>query len=144
MHVTLRISAIAFSAQVISGCSPSSSETTPQTAEIAGDPAAVVVDMVDPGETCVTPTLDQDMIRLLCKPGQKVAFLPQRWGNEQLPIAFAAFNCDLDATVVVTNGGVVCRYLPQPKRAAAEQETDSADDQPNSEESNSEAASDQG
>lgn len=144
MSMTLRISAIAFSALMISGCSPSGSETTAQTAEVASDPAAVVVDMVDPGETCVTPTLDQDVIRLLCKPGQKVAFLPQRWGNEQLPIAFAAFNCDLDASVVVTNGGVVCRYLPQPKRAAAEQETDAAEDQSKDQERQSEEAGDPG
>lgn len=48
----------------------------------------------------------------VCKPGQKVVFLPQRWGNEQLPIKFAAVNCDLGHSVVMNNGGVTCIYRP--------------------------------
>lgn len=47
-----------------------------------------------------------------CKPGQKIAFLPQRFGNEQLPILFAANNCDLRYSIALTNGGVVCIYRP--------------------------------
>ncbi len=133
MRMTLRTFAAAFSTLLISGCSPSGSDATTPSTDVTGDTAPAA--MVDPGEICVTPTLNQDLVRALCKPGQKVAFLPQRWGNEQLPLIFAAFNCDLDATVVVTNGGVVCRYLPQPKSETAEQETDAAGKQPNGDES---------
>jgi len=43
-----------------------------------------------------------------CKPGQKIVFLPNTFGNEQLPILFAAVNCDMRYTVAMTNGGVVC------------------------------------
>lgn len=43
-----------------------------------------------------------------CKPGQKITFLPSSWGNEQLPIAFVAVNCDLRYSVAMNNGGVVC------------------------------------
>jgi len=47
-----------------------------------------------------------------CKEGQKIIYLPNQWGNEQLPIIFAGFNCDLRYTVVSNNGGVVCIYKP--------------------------------
>lgn len=47
-----------------------------------------------------------------CKVGDKVVFLPQTFGNEQLPIYFAALNCDLDRGVVTTHGGVTCYYQP--------------------------------
>ena len=42
-----------------------------------------------------------------CKPGQKVVFMPLRWGNDQLPI-FVSQYCDLNYTVVWNNGGVTC------------------------------------
>ena len=47
-----------------------------------------------------------------CKPGQKIVFLPQSFGNEQLPILFVAINCDLRYTVALTKGGVSCIYGP--------------------------------
>lgn len=47
-----------------------------------------------------------------CKPGQKVIFLPNSWGNEQLPMLFVGVNCDLRYSVALTNGGVVCIYQP--------------------------------
>lgn len=43
-----------------------------------------------------------------CKPGEKIVFLPGSWGNEQLPILFAAVNCDMRYSVAMNNGGVVC------------------------------------
>ena len=43
-----------------------------------------------------------------CQPGQKIVFLPNSWGNEQLPLLFAAVNCDMRYSVAMTNGGVVC------------------------------------
>lgn len=57
-----------------------------------------------------------------CKPGQKVVFLPRSWGNEQLPIIFAAVNCDLRYSVAHTRGAVTCIYAPikqQPDSAAS-------------------------
>lgn len=47
-----------------------------------------------------------------CKPGQKVVFLPPSFGNEQLPIFFAAVNCDLRYSVALTTGAVTCIYSP--------------------------------
>lgn len=46
-----------------------------------------------------------------CQPGQRVVFMPSRWGNEQLPIMFAAMNCDLRYTIAMNNGGVICVFL---------------------------------
>jgi len=45
-----------------------------------------------------------------CKVGRKVLFLPQTFGNEQLPVLFAAINCDLRYAVALTNGAVTCIY----------------------------------
>jgi hypothetical protein len=50
--------------------------------------------------------------KLACEPGQKVAFLPDRFGNEQIPILFAAKFCDIRYGVVSNPGGVVCIYQP--------------------------------
>jgi hypothetical protein len=58
-----------------------------------------------------------------CKEGQKIVFLPNQWGNEQLPLYFAAMNCDLRYTVVSTKGGVVCIFKPiKPEKPAAASE----------------------
>ncbi|MCS0446010.1 hypothetical protein [Vibrio diabolicus] len=47
-----------------------------------------------------------------CKSGQKIAFLPNSFGNEQLPILFIALNCDVRYSVSLTNGGAVCVFNP--------------------------------
>lgn len=47
-----------------------------------------------------------------CEPGQKIVFLPNQFGNEQLPVLFAARNCDLRYNVAMTRGGVTCIYAP--------------------------------
>jgi len=74
------------------------------------------------------PTIDQENICQTkdigvaqdCTPGQKIAFLPQQFGNEQLPVIFAAANCDLRYSVVITNGAVTCIFQPiKPKEQAA-------------------------
>jgi len=56
-----------------------------------------------------------------CTPGQKVTFLPESWGNEQLPILFAIGNCDLRYAVALTKGAVACIYLPAKLSEPAEQ-----------------------
>lgn len=68
-------------------------------------------------ELCLT---DNVVIESGCTPGQRAVFLPPRWGNEQLPVSFAAMNCDLRYSVVMTNGGVTCIYLPARSPQAAE------------------------
>ncbi|MCA3929081.1 hypothetical protein [Vibrio vulnificus] len=47
-----------------------------------------------------------------CKEGNKIAFLPNSFGNEQLPIMFVALNCDLNHNVSLTKGGAVCIFKP--------------------------------
>jgi len=64
----------------------------------------------DQTQVCEVHRWQSDATAATCTPGQKVAFLPDRWGNEQLPILFAAVNCDLRYAVVLTNGGVTCIY----------------------------------
>jgi hypothetical protein len=57
-----------------------------------------------------------------CALGQKIVFLPESWGNEQLPVMFAALNCDLRYQVVATKGAVVCIFRPvkpEPAKSAA-------------------------
>ena len=50
-----------------------------------------------------------------CKEGQKIAFLPSSFGNEQLPILFIALNCDVRFSVSLTNGGAICVFKPVEK-----------------------------
>ncbi|EJK2116985.1 hypothetical protein BOO36_19165 [Vibrio navarrensis] len=47
-----------------------------------------------------------------CKEGSKIAFLPNSFGNEQLPIMFIGLNCDLRYNVSLTKGGAVCIFKP--------------------------------
>ena len=72
---------------------------------------------------CEVSTWQHDDVARECKPGQKVVYLPQRFGNEQLPILFAAVNCDLRYSVALTLGAVTCIYGPiTPKPNIAEGE----------------------
>jgi hypothetical protein len=67
-------------------------------------------------------------VAAVCKSGQKVVFLPQTFGNEQLPIMFAAINCDLRHEVALTTGGVTCIYNPiTPVDPPAESAADSGE-----------------
>lgn len=52
-----------------------------------------------------------------CQPGQKIVFLPNSWGNDQLPILFVAVNCDMRYSVAMNNGGVVCIHARMPVEA---------------------------
>lgn len=65
-----------------------------------------------PESLCIVNSYEKAAVATACTPGQKIAFLPNRWGNEQLPIMFAALNCDLRYSVISNNGGVTCIYLP--------------------------------
>jgi len=83
------------------GCAPSGAASTTPSAP------AIVQDQI-----CEVDQWQRDAAAEVCKAGQKVVFLPKSFGNEQLPILFAAVNCDLRYTVVSTKGGVTCIYAP--------------------------------
>ncbi len=67
---------------------------------------------IDQANVCEVQAWQYDVVAAACKPGQKVLFTPSRWGNEQLPVIFAAVNCDLRYSVALTNGAVACIYRP--------------------------------
>ena len=85
---------------------------------------------IDQANLCEVKLWQHDDVASSCKPGQKVVYLPSSWGNEQLPIIFAAVNCDLRYAVALTNGAVTCIYGPitpspaePPKQAAGKPAT---------------------
>lgn len=82
-----------------SGCSPSQS-------------AGPVTPAIDQTNLCEVKAWQHDAVASSCKPGQKVVYLPNSFGNEQLPIIFAAVNCDLRYSVALTTGAVTCIYGP--------------------------------
>jgi len=61
----------------------------------------------DKPELCVIENKDVDISH--CEDGQLLVFLPNSWGNDQLPIIVAALYCNFDYSVVYNNGGVVCK-----------------------------------
>jgi hypothetical protein len=75
----------------------------------------------DQANLCEVKGWQHDVVASACKPGQKVVFLPETFGNEQLPIIFAAVNCDHRYSVALTTGGVSCIYGPiTPAQAKSE------------------------
>ena len=76
------------------------------------------VPLIDQTLLCEVKNWQKDATALACKPGQKVLFLPATFGNEQLPILFAAVNCDHRFSIALTNGGVSCIYTPLKMTAA--------------------------
>ncbi len=63
-------------------------------------------------QLCEVGGWQRDVVAAACKPGQKVVFLPQSWGNAQLPVIFAAVNCDVRYAIALTEGAVMCVYRP--------------------------------
>jgi len=107
--------ALGLAATVLIGCKGPVDDGNGKSAEAAATAAVVEVDQTSFCLAKETASVTQ------CRPGQKVVFLPSSWGNEQLPILFAALNCDLRYTVALTHGGVTCIYAAlKPKPAAAE------------------------
>lgn len=107
--VTVTVAVI--TASILSGCnqpSPSGSTTEPK---------------INQSSLCEVSGWQYDVVAGACKPGQKVVFLPQSWGNEQLPVIFAAVNCDLRYNVAMTNGAVTCIYGPITPTPAKNPET---------------------
>ena len=74
---------------------------------------------------CETSSVNMDDNAKFCKAGQKIVFLPQSFGNEQLPILFSAGNCDLRYSVSQSKGGVTCIFLPVDRNRTVSDETPS-------------------
>lgn len=106
MHL-VRIAAIAsFVVVAASGCSQQSLPSNIQ---------------IDQANLCEVKEWNRDSVSSSCKPGQKVVFLPPSFGNQQFPVIFAAVNCDLRYTVVLTTGAVTCIYSPTPIKAKGDE-----------------------
>ncbi|WP_157982585.1 hypothetical protein [Simplicispira lacusdiani] len=89
----------------MAGCSPQA-----QSPATSAAPAPQMV--IDQAQLCEVNAWQHDLVASVCKPGQKVVFLPRSFGNAQLPILFAAVNCDLRYAVALTEGAVTCIYSP--------------------------------
>lgn len=104
----------------MAGCSPQA-----QSPVMSAAPAPQAA--IDQAQLCEVNAWQRDVVAGVCKPGQKVVFLPSSWGNAQLPIIFAAVNCDMRYAVALTEGAVTCVYNPvqpapaQPAAADASQ-----------------------
>ncbi|MGB9873431.1 MAG: hypothetical protein ACPLRS_00490 [Hydrogenobacter sp.] len=74
---------------------------------------------VDNSELCVV-----NDFRLIpnCKEGNLIAFLPESWGNDQLPLYFVALHCDFNHQIIYNNSGVVCVYTAQRNQKLLKQE----------------------
>jgi hypothetical protein len=95
-------------AAVLSGCNQQTEKITAH--------------QIDQEQICEVNKWQKDVTARACKPGQKIVFLPGQFGNEQLPVIFAAVNCDLRYSVALTNGAVACIYKPiKPDETPAEQ-----------------------
>jgi hypothetical protein len=74
---------------------------------------ATPVPAINQGEICEVKGWQYDYaVEAACKPGQKILFVPASFGNEQLPVLFAAVNCDMRYAIALTNGAVACIYEP--------------------------------
>lgn len=88
-------------------------------------PSGPPVASIDQENLCEVTSWRHDDVAAACRPGQKVVYLPESFGNEQLPVIFAAVNCDLRHSVALTKGAVACIYAPI-KPTPAEPEDESA------------------
>jgi len=100
---------VLFSAAALSGCNQEAASG------LTGSP-------IDQANLCEVSSWHHDDVAKNCKIGQKVVFLPPSFGNQQLPIIFAAVNCDLRYSVALSVGAVTCIYGPiTPKPAEPQQ-----------------------
>lgn len=101
----------------LAACATLAGCNQPQAAQsaVAAAPAQPAIDQAN---LCEVKAWQHDAVSQACKPGQKVVFAPDSWGNEQLPVFFAAVNCDMRFAVAMTKGAVSCIYGPiTPKKA---------------------------
>lgn len=100
MRLVSALATALVTATVVSGCN----QQTPA--------ASATEQRINQSALCEVSGWQHDVVAGACKPGQKVVFLPGSWGNEQLPVIFAAVNCDLRYSVAMTKGAVTCIYGP--------------------------------
>lgn len=67
-------------------------------------------------DLCITNSYDLDVNKKQCKQGVRIAFLPKSFGNEQLPVIFAALHCNHTRSIALTNGAVSCIFSPAAKQ----------------------------
>lgn len=79
---------------------------------VSGCTQAAPPNAIDQASLCEVSQWQHSEVAAKCRPGQKTVFLPNSFGNEQLPAIFAAVNCDLRYQVVQTTGAVTCIYSP--------------------------------
>ena len=77
---------------------------------------------IDQETVCQVKEWNRDVTAASCKAGQKVVYLPSTFGNKQLPVIFAAVNCDHRFSIALTHGGVSCIYSPVKVDEQSEQE----------------------
>jgi hypothetical protein len=65
-------------------------------------------DMQD--SVCAVDQLD-GLTEIECERGNVIAFLPNVWGNEQMPVIFSVLACDMNRPVIHNNGGVACTFV---------------------------------
>jgi hypothetical protein len=99
MKISLAITAALISVLGLSACNQGSS-------------GGLLTTSIDQANLCEVNEWSHDEVASQCKPGQKIVFLPRTFGNEQLPIIFAAVNCDVRYSIALTSGGVTCVYGP--------------------------------
>jgi len=107
-HALVRLMVCALVPVSLQGCNRSGA--APQGKVRSAIATAATQEPPDQTHICQVNGWQKDVTETKCTAGQKVVFLPDSWGNEQLPILFAAVNCDLRYTVALTNGGVACIY----------------------------------
>lgn len=61
-------------------------------------------DTIDQENLCEVTGWQKEVTAASCKAGQKMVFLPKSFGNEQLPVIFAAVNCDHRFSIALTKG----------------------------------------
>ena len=111
MNLSNRL-ALVLSMSAVSVVLTACNEESGKAAAIPAAQPAKMEQVVDHDHVCETKTLFPAQTGSACIPGQKVVFLPPTFGNEQLPIFFAALNCDLRYQVVHSRGAVTCIYHP--------------------------------
>lgn len=65
---------------------------------------------VDQANICEVHDWKGGVTAAACHAQQKIVFLIEHWGNDQLPILFAAVNCDMRYSIAMNNGGVTRIY----------------------------------
>jgi len=67
---------------------------------------------LDQEKLCEVKSADLDTTTGSCVEGQKIVFAPNSWGNQQLPVLFAAVNCDHRYAIAMSTGAVSCIFRP--------------------------------